>query len=324
MVVTRIVEKSFNMKLMNNLRIVYYHLLSEKAEEYYPAKNTISLRNFENQLIYLKKKFEIIKISEAYNRYLEGDNLKKCLVISTDDGFSTNFEMCKILDKHNCKSIHFVNNDCIDNKHINWRHALFILEKNLSKRIDSNLLIEKIAGHFEISLPNQKESLMNWSLRTFPYEKRESINNMLWSNLRSDSIEEYLLKNKLYLSSDEINHMLEMGHEIGSHTFSHPELSKISQREIVFEVEESIKNLNERFKIKSNAFSFPFGRDNQSTDIIINNCPSVKIILGISEKINSNIKSPLNWERTNLEYKNINKFKFGLYFFPLYLYFKSL
>ncbi len=64
-----------------------------------------------------------------------------------------------------------------------------------------------------------------------------------------------------YMSKSDIVELLKDGHEIGSHTKSHPELSKIPESQIVEEVHDSKKVLLE-MGIEASTFVYPYGAYN--------------------------------------------------------------
>lgn len=57
-----------------------------------------------------------------------------------------------------------------------------------------------------------------------------------------------------------VKRLIEMGFEIGSHTFSHPNLSKVSEKAIEDELHLSKKELEKRVGRKIDFFSYPFGK----------------------------------------------------------------
>jgi len=62
------------------------------------------------------------------------------------------------------------------------------------------------------------------------------------------------------LSCADLKYLYETGHTIGSHTASHPDLSKIaSEEELLKEVVESAKDLEKKLNIKIEHFSYSFG-----------------------------------------------------------------
>ena len=57
------------------------------------------------------------------------------------------------------------------------------------------------------------------------------------------------------------------GMGIGSHSYSHSDLTKINKKQIESEVEKSKKYLEDEFQIKINSFCYPYGKFN---DVVIN------------------------------------------------------
>lgn len=66
----------------------------------------------------------------------------------------------------------------------------------------------------------------------------------------------------LFLTRDEIKQLRDHGHEIGSHTLTHPNLASLSRAEAQFEILQSKKELEERLEIPIISFCYPIGRYN--------------------------------------------------------------
>lgn len=62
--------------------------------------------------------------------------------------------------------------------------------------------------------------------------------------------------------------MSDMGHEIGSHSCTHPNLTKLSKRELENELENSKKYLETLLNKKIDGFAFPYGFYNK--DVLLN------------------------------------------------------
>ena len=71
----------------NNLRIIYYHMISGSTPEYYPQNGSINKDTFQWQLKFLKKRFNIISIDEAVYKINNNIKFNKNLIITFDDGF---------------------------------------------------------------------------------------------------------------------------------------------------------------------------------------------------------------------------------------------
>ena len=299
---------------MKGLHILFYHLVCNTKKDHYPLQNTVSIKLFNEQVKYFSQKYEIITINEAYNRFLSGAKFDKQLVITTDDGFVENYTtICPILESYNVNGSFFLIENSIDNIQMMWRHALFVLEsKNQNLRLQG--AISSLAQKFNISQLRNKEGLLNWSYRTFPYKLKEQLTNELWNEVMPFSLSEYLNKIKPYLNSSQIKEMLRNGHVIGNHSRSHPICSSLNEEELKFEIYDSVKSLGDKYNTDVVAFSFPFERSYHATEILKKVFSDVKVLLGTVMKRKSNSNSPYYWERMNMETK---KFKSRLLIEPL-------
>ena len=66
------------------------------------------------------------------------------------------------------------------------------------------------------------------------------------------------------MNFDEISIWLNSGMDIGSHTQTHPDLTSLSQKELMMEVKGCKTSLEKKFKIKIENFCYPFGIHNKA------------------------------------------------------------
>ncbi len=74
-----------------------------------------------------------------------------------------------------------------------------------------------------------------------------------------------------YMSRDQINELRQSNIEIGSHTLSHPDLTKISSDKIDTELKQSKENLETMFGIKVISLCYPSGKTNSEVETIAKN-----------------------------------------------------
>jgi len=295
----------------DSLRIVYYHQVSDENFEYYFENKAISPIEFEKQILFLKKKYEIISLKKAIELAENKKPLKNKLVITFDDGFFTNYTIVKpILTKHNVDATFFLIGSCIDNKNLMWRNKLLVLNKFLNQQTVDNAIKK-----YNLSKKHLKRGLLDWSFFSFPMDKKEEIVNYLWQETMDISIENYLLENQPYLTSIQIKEMSSVGFEFGSHSLTHPIFSKLTYEELDIEVSQSIEIIEKITHKKVISFSYPFGkRANQEfEERFFLKSRLLKTFLGTRNRLINYPKNISNWERDNLEFSyNIAVSRFSL------------
>ena len=285
----------------DSLRIVYYHMISSSNHKYYFDKKSINPLEFRNHLRYLKNKFDIISLENATELLKQNKSLKKKLVITFDDGFSEIYNViAPILNDENITASFFLTTNMIDNKDLMWRNKLLLIEnKNRNIARSVNYIVDK----FGIEKPNFKETLLNWSFRTWPMSKKDLFANKMWKISELPPLNDYLIDNKPYLTSIQIKELISSGFDIGSHSMSHPIFSKLSYDEFCFEVLKSISFLEEKFNYKIKSFSYPFGEQvshNFQDRLLNKHLSSDFVFLGIKNNLTNN--SLNNLQRDNLEF----------------------
>jgi peptidoglycan/xylan/chitin deacetylase (PgdA/CDA1 family) len=80
-----------------------------------------------------------------------------------------------------------------------------------------------------------------------------------------------------YLTKFQINSLVNAGMEIGSHSFSHQNMTKLSQYDVIFEFKKSKKIIEDCISREINAFSFPYGKFNKELVLYAQQCGYSKI-----------------------------------------------
>lgn len=287
----------------DSLRIIYYHVVSEKKLQYYFNNKTITPDEFEFQINTFKKYYEIISLNEAIVLAKNKQSLKKKLVITFDDGFKENYTIiAPILRKYKITGTFFLIGNCLNNKDLMWRNKLLVINKTEKNKLNEVIKFNSIK--FQINLKDYK-NLMDWSFKYFPMETKESIVNSLWSGTMDISVNEYLNKHKPYLTDNQIREMSEEGFEFGSHSMSHPIFNKISYENFKEEIIKSIDLIYAITNQKVFSFSYPFGQrasDLYERKLLEEDSNFLNTFLGTKNKLNNFEENIINWERDNLEY----------------------
>lgn len=288
----------------NSLRIIYYHIVSEKKHSYYFDNKSITPVEFEHQMNLFKKYYDIISLSEALLLAKQGRSLKRKLVITFDDGFHENYTViAPILIKLKLNATFYLIGNCIDNKDLMWRNKLLVI----SKKVENKILkkgIETITREYNLNTNNYK-NLMNWSFHSFQMSKKDKIVDSLWNFTMNISIGEYLDEYKPYMTVKQIKELNNQGFEFGSHSMSHPIFSRLSYEEFENEINDSKTRIEQIIDKRVNSFSYPFGK-RANTDyekkILNKNLDTIDTFLGTRNRLHNFKNNNISWERDNLEF----------------------
>jgi len=243
--------------------ILRYHSVADFKDGefiYASPQITVSTKNFEKQIRYLSKRYNIIPLEEIALHIKEGRNLpKNSLAITFDDGYKDNYiNAYPILKKYGATATFFLTAGCINGKNILLTHRIIYAFKETKKK--------------EVEIPNQLNIIKLETLK----DKLNAIStvNRIILHLDQSKREEFItnLENKLgveinrqecsykyMLSWDEIKEMKENGMSFGAHTITHCNLPHCSYDYAKKEIEGSKSILEENIGRPINLFSYPDG-----------------------------------------------------------------
>ena len=280
-----------------SLRIVYYHKVQNVGGSSYYFSNSMSLDVFKKQLDYFQKKHEIISLTEAYTKAVNGDSLSGYLVVCFDDGFSDNYHYAfPELKKRGIKATHFMMSNVLDNRDLMWRNKLIALDRLASNKADIALKFEHEFGKVIPMDMSFVEFSNHWEMAT-----KEVYANFMWEASQLGSLRDFLEKEKPYMTIPMVNEMLEDGQELGIHTASHPFCNKLTYSELVNEILVAKQYFYDQFGIDTGYFAYPFG-ERASRDFenrLLNDC-DLKLLLGINDQL-KNTALKYDWERVGME-----------------------
>lgn len=229
----------------------FYHLVSDEnlahINQLYQVRGTAL---FEKDLDFLLKYYEPIDLAQliAFNK----GNLKKAskpfMHLSFDDGLtSCQDTIAPILKRKGIPATFFLNSAFIDNKALMFRYKVSLCLNALDKlkKDKRDLLLKNSAALFERKDP----SLAQYN---------ESVKLYELALLLELDFENYLLEMKPYMSSEQIQELINQGFSIGSHSKDHPLYKDISLDEQLIQTIESQQFIEKKFDINYRVFAFPF------------------------------------------------------------------
>ena len=235
----------YNLVAKRRLFIIYYHKINYDARPFFGR--AIIPEIFESQIRFLKKYYEIIDFQKLADGNPTNSSKKDLVILTFDDGYRDNYlHAYPILKKYCVPATIFLVTDYIDSPHLLWHDRLaWILYngKNLSdfKKKSINAIPHEIVTHihnFYLAEPHKRfENLFVLAtiLKTLTREQLVNVLDLIANKLKVEKWPGY--SDRAMLSWEEVKEMSVNGISFGSHTMSHPVLSRIdlseANREIV-------------------------------------------------------------------------------------------
>lgn len=236
----------------------------------------VSLKNFEEQICFLKKNYTILRFEDEWNHIEEPS-----ISITFDDGYFDNYlNAWPILEKYKVPATIFVSTGNIDNNIEFWWDELeriVLLNKNFPKKLTlkTDDGIVTLGGEDKKGL-NKSYAKLHSILKKSEKDKREE-----YLNLLKMQVGNYLEERPLYrsLNKDELYKLsLSPYITIGGHTISHTCLSIQTRERQEEEIRKSKLVLESIIKKELKVFSYPFGEKNDYNEETISILKNVSYI----------------------------------------------
>lgn len=240
------------------LYILGYHRFTSSKQVIPSIPKSIDQAAFKAQIEYLCKYLEPIPLSLLAYLLQERKPLpKNAIVITIDDGYKDNYIYAyPILKKYKVPATIFIVTSHIGGKQVPWESKVSFAVFHTSL---SEISLEEV-GTFDLNGEKKRYNATKYiikKLKRFTDRKKDLLVEKLIELCKVHIPEE--LGKKMMLSWEEIKEMSENGIEFGSHTITHPVLTRIPLREAKREIEGAKKEIEERLGKKVVSFAYPSG-----------------------------------------------------------------
>jgi len=244
------------------LTILAYHRVTyHSGTDFLFHDNVISCSPeiFDSQMSFCRRYFTPITFSHFSNCLNDELRLpERPLIITFDDGYKDNFTYAfPILRKYKIPATIFLTTGYIGKNELFWWDAVAYSIKT-SKRRQLEMDINNSSYKFILDSNEERRASirkLGLILKSLSNDKKNEILQQLF--LLSDV---RLPQSEISMGWDDVKEMCREGIEFGSHTVTHPILTKISGRDIIFELEESKKIIEGTIDKEVIAFAYPNGR----------------------------------------------------------------
>jgi len=251
---------------MPQVSILCYHgIIDDIPLGFNSSGKHLNITNFESQMIFLSKNFEIVSMQDIENYFSGKGNLpKKSIAITFDDGYANNlWNAHQILEKYNLNATLYLATGYISSQKIMWSDHLEMALVN-SKINEFEIVLETIQ-YFDISsLTNKLEALkiIKNYMKKSSFESNRNILDAIDEKLRFDKNELSAVIHK-FLEWDEVRFMNSTKvWDIGAHTEDHYSLGTLLPSEGIRQIHNSLLKVKTELAIdKYPLFSYPEGRN---------------------------------------------------------------
>ena len=220
--------------------------------------DSVSVQNFESQVKYLNKYYNILSLSELTKHIQEKKPIpKRAVVLTFDDCYKDIYMYAyPILKKYSVPATIFLTPGHIGSGDLFWWDKIgYVLWNTKLKRLNYGDLRNVLLNSPEDKLA--AISLIIGKVKRIPEEEKnaliEKLIQMLGVFIPPGIVREVIP------TWDKVKEMSENGIDFGAHTITHPILTKISPEQMRYEITRSKKEIEEKLGKPVSSFSYPNG-----------------------------------------------------------------
>jgi len=232
---------------------------------------------FEQDLSYLSGAFALPGYDQLFGDVQSAREKRGAAFVTFDDGLAEcGSVVAPILAKHRVPCTFFLVTECIDNRHMMYRHKVSLCISRILDLPQATLISKKAAlASILLSAAETKADLIRGALSL--KEKDGAKIDRLCETLDVDW-RSYLENSKPYMTEGQIRELLHAGFKIGAHTRRHAFLADLTAGEMETEIAGSCNEIREITGDDNVPFAFPFsgaGVDREFLQYLRNKHPVV-------------------------------------------------
>ena len=287
-----------------------YHYILQNNNDPFPRILGIKLDDFNEHVKMIKNEFEILSLDRVHSLYTKKFELSKDkigLLVTFDDGLADQFEAAKILTENDISAIFFIPTCIITEKLpanpiiLHYAIAILGIKKFIEelKQIFEELIIKNQNSIPEFSKENDKIWKIIEDIKILLYYKikPEETRRILLEIYKKLLIKNNITIKDMHLTKKQIKKLLEMGHNIGTHSHTHISVanSELTKLQLKRELIQPKLILESEFNTNVISMSYPFGesKDCLSAQSLIEKTNSYQLAFTIKHKLNTKNNSPL-------------------------------
>lgn len=240
---------------MPRFAILCYHRIGSGGIPFY---SQLPAKIFESQIRYLCSRYRVISLELMIQEMAQPQNVLPAVAITFDDGYRDLFTNAfPILKAYRVPATIFLTAGCIETGEVAWYDRVF-----LALRIAAGDTFELILDRprrFDLSSESARMDAAVEIIRYLRAVSTSRRNELCAALERQIPLPPDQLRDRM-LSWEQIRTMDRAGISFGSHTISHPMVSRLTQQEMKTELLESKRMIEQCLGHPVHSFAFPFGK----------------------------------------------------------------
>jgi peptidoglycan/xylan/chitin deacetylase (PgdA/CDA1 family) len=285
------------------LSLLIYHRVREERDPIFPEE--LDRHEFSRQMEWLSRWFNVMPLSTAIRRLVEGTLPRRSAAVTFDDGYADNAEVAlPILQRYEVPATFFVATGYLDGG-LMWNDAIIHAIRESGRMLDLRafgLGQHQLDG--DACRRNVIEQIIG-KLKYMPQEERSRLSSELMQSVGASAPADTML------TSEQVRKLANAGMEIGAHTVSHPILSKCDLPSARVEIADSRKHLQRLSGQPIEMFAYPNGvpgvdYDAKHVDVVrdLGYLGAVTTAAGVATKNSDRFQLPrfTPWDRSELRF----------------------
>lgn len=252
----------FNALRTGSFYVLAYHRVSAPLGPDYPFLNgmvSATPEDFDEQLRFVKERFNVINFQVFSDSLSSGERIpEKPLIITFDDGYADNYDVAfQLLKRHGLTATMYVTTGFIDSGQPLWFDRLAYIVNRMPV---GSLVLESAGSRFDVNQGNRRQVIRDVRnlFLTLPDDDRVAMLNEI-EEFTGVEVEPGHMELVRPLSWDQISEMSDGGIEIGSHTVTHPYLTRLTEDQLKRELVESKRVIERHTGRAAKSVAYPAG-----------------------------------------------------------------
>ena len=314
-IMNRVVEPLYRNKpntsrrFSRRFQILGYHKVSADRHPFFaPIEPAI----FDAQMNFLRRHYRVMDLEELVERSQTGNVPERAVSITFDDGYADNYQCAfPILKKYGLTATIFVATSAIDNAEVLWHDRIFdAFRFARRKRVQTGRKdVKELALEQQSELQRSLTVTLSRAKELYGEERAQFVADV------EEALDPACQSTPSMLTWKQIHEMHAFGIRFGSHTVTHPILSRLPEKHLRRELHDSKQQLFERLRVPIRTFAYPNGGPADYNDSVKRVLKECGYFLAVTARrgINSVFGDPYELKRGQPWHREIELFRLNLF-----------